>query len=68
LGRNEQGFGQKRTGLDESARLQAPAQSTPGTAAKLPTRHDLGEAIMDDIPNYTNVQPVIQISEVRMQE
>ncbi len=24
------------------------------------------EAIMGDIPNYTNVQPVIQISEVRL--
>ena|SRR6516225_1988186 len=24
------------------------------------------EAIMSDIPNYTNVQPVVQISEVKM--
>jgi uncharacterized protein (TIGR02118 family) len=24
------------------------------------------EAIMADIPNYTNVQPVIQISDVKM--
>jgi uncharacterized protein (TIGR02118 family) len=24
------------------------------------------EAIMGDIPNYTNVQPVIQISEVKI--
>ncbi len=26
------------------------------------------QAIMDDAPNYTNVQPIIQISEVRMHE
>jgi uncharacterized protein (TIGR02118 family) len=25
-----------------------------------------GEAIMADVPNYTNVQPIIQISDVKM--
>jgi len=25
-----------------------------------------GQAIMSDVPNYTNIQPIVQISEVKM--